>query len=70
MWKTFEEVSLDVFAKRWHKYNMDRFVLGVVSNGLRLDLKKLPNFEVDNRFILCQKSKWNRIKWDHKINKD
>lgn len=36
---------------------MDRFVLGVVSNGLRLDLKKLPNFKVDNRFILCQKSK-------------
>ena len=36
---------------------MDRFVLGVVSNGLRLDLKKLPNFKEDNRFILCQKSK-------------
>ena len=47
--KNFQRSSLRYFCKSWHKYTKDRFILNLVSNGIKLDLTELP-FENINSF--------------------
>ena len=39
--KIFCEFTLDIFSKNWYEYTKDKYVLDIISNGLKLDLKEL-----------------------------
>ena len=39
--KIFCEFALDIFSKNWYEYTKDKYVLDIISNGLKLDLKEL-----------------------------
>ena len=38
----FAESNLRYFNKNWYEYNKDKYILDIVTNGLKLDLKELP----------------------------
>ena len=37
-----------LFAKNWKKLTSDKYILDIVTNGLRLDFKEIPFKEIDN----------------------
>ena len=47
--QNFQGGSLRHFSKNWYKYTNDKYILGLVNNGLKLELNELP----------CQYSKSN-----------
>ena len=40
--KNFAESNLRYFNKNWYEYSKDKYILDIVTNGLKLDLKELP----------------------------
>ena len=34
--------NTDLFAKNWKKLTSDKYILDIVTNGLRLDFKEIP----------------------------
>ena len=40
--KTFVRSNLTYFNKKWYKYTKDKYILDIITNGLKLDLKELP----------------------------
>ena len=42
MCKTFKVVIFRYFSRNWYKYTTDTHILDIVTNGLKLELNKLP----------------------------
>ena len=40
--ENFKGGNLRYFSKNWHKYTKDKYILNIITNGLKLDLKELP----------------------------
>ena len=40
--------NMKLFAKNWRKLTSDKYILDIVTNGLRLDFKEIPFKEIDN----------------------
>ena len=40
--KNFKGGNLRYFSKNWYKYTKEKYLLGMITNGLKLDLKQLP----------------------------
>ena len=40
--KIFKGGNLRYFSKNWYKYTKDKYILDIVTNGFKLDLKQLP----------------------------
>ena len=40
--KNFNGGNLRYFSKNWYKYTEDKYILDIITNGLKLDLKQLP----------------------------
>ena len=34
--------NLRYFSKNWYRYTKDKYILDIITNGLKLDLKQLP----------------------------
>ena len=53
--KNFAESNLRYFNKNWHEYNKDKYILDIVTNGLKLDLKELPIQNIRPTYPLSSK---------------
>ena len=40
--KNFVGGNLRYFSTNWYKYTKDKYILDIITNGLKLDLKELP----------------------------
>ena len=40
--KNFKGGNLRYFTKNWYKYTKNKYILDIVTNNLKLDLKQLP----------------------------
>ena len=40
--ENFKGGNLRYFSKNWYKYTKDKYILNIITNGLKLDLKQLP----------------------------
>ena len=40
--KNFEGGNPRYFSKNWYKYAKDKYILDIITIGLKLDLKELP----------------------------
>ena len=40
--KNFKGGNLRYFSNNWYKYTKDKYILDIITNGLKLDLKQLP----------------------------
>ena len=41
--ENFKGGNLRYFSKNWYKYAKDKYILDIITNGLKLDLKQLPS---------------------------
>ena len=57
--KNFKGGNLRYFSKSWYKYIKDKYILDVINNGLKLDLKQLPT--QNSRSTCPLSSKKNKI---------
>ena len=53
--KNFAGGNLRYFNKNWYEYTKDKYILDVITNGLKLDLKELPNQIVRHTYPLSSK---------------
>ena len=51
--------NLRYFSKNWYKYTKDKYILDIITNGLKLDLKQLPT--QNNRSAYPLPNKENEI---------
>ena len=40
--ENFKGGNLRYFSKNWYKYTKDKYILDIITNGLKLNLKELP----------------------------
>ena len=40
--KNFAGSKLRYFNKNWYEYTKDKYILDIITNGIKLDLKELP----------------------------
>ena len=40
--KSFAGGNLRYFNKNWYEYTKDKYILDIITNGIKLDLKELP----------------------------
>ena len=43
------------FSKKWYEYTMDKYILDIISNGLKLDLKELQTWKIRPTYPLSSK---------------
>ena len=55
MWKTLKEVTFDILVKTGMKYTKDKYILNIITNGLKLDLKELPTQNGRSSYPLSSK---------------
>ena len=53
--KNFAESNLRYFNKNWYEYSKDKYILDIVTNGLKLDLKELPIQNIRPTYPLSSK---------------
>ena len=53
--KNFAGGNLRYFNKNWYVYTKDKYILDVITNGLKLDLKELPNQIIRPTYPLSSK---------------
>ena len=53
--KTFVRSNLTYFNKKWYKYTKDKYILDIITNGLKLDLKELPTKKNEPTYPLQSK---------------
>ena len=56
----FKGGNFRYFSKNWYKYTKDKYILDIITNGLKLDLKQLPTQNSRSSYPLS--SKGNEIK--------
>ena len=55
--QNFQGVSLRYFSKTWYKYTKDKYILDIVTNGLKLELNELPCQYSKSSYPLSTKEK-------------
>ena len=55
MWKTLKEVTFDILVKTGIKYTKDKYILNIITNSLKLDLKELPTQNGRSSYPLSSK---------------
>ena len=58
--KNLKGGNLRYFNENWYKYTKDKYILDIITNGLKLDLKQLPTQNSRSSYPLS--SKGNEIK--------
>ena len=53
--KNFKGGNLRYFSKNWYKYTKDKYILDIITNGLKLDLKQLPTQNSTSTYPLSSK---------------
>ena len=53
--KNFKGGNLRCYSKNWYKYAKDKFILNIITNGLKLDLKQLPTQNSRSSYPLSTK---------------
>ena len=53
--KNFKGGNFRCFSKNWYKYAKDKFILNIITNGLKLDLKQLPTQNSRSSYPLSSK---------------
>ena len=53
--KNFKGGNLRYFSKNWYKYTKDKYILDIITNGLKLDLKQLPTQNSRSTYPLLSK---------------
>ena len=53
--KNFAGGNLRYFNKNWYVYTKDKYILDVITNGLKLDLKELPTQNIRPTYPLSSK---------------
>ena len=46
---------LRYFSKNWYEYTKDKYILDIITNGLKLDLKELPTRNIRPTYPLSSK---------------
>ena len=55
--ENFKGGNLRYFSKNWYKYTKDKYILNIITNGLKLDLKQLPTQNSRSSYPLPSKEK-------------
>ena len=55
--KNFKGGKLRYFSKNCYKYTKDKYILNIITNGLKLDLKQLPTQNSRSSYPLPCKEK-------------
>ena len=58
--ENFKEGNIRYFSKNSYKYTKDKHILDIITNGLKLDLKKLPTQNSRSSYSLSS-SKENKV---------
>ena len=53
--KNFKGGNPRYFSKNWYKYTKDKYILNIITNGLKLDLKQLPTQNSRSTYLLSGK---------------
>ena len=53
--KNIKGGNLRYFSKNWYKYTKDKYILDIVTNGFKLDLKQLPTQNSRSTYPLLNK---------------
>ena len=53
--KDFKEGNLRYFSKTWYKFSKDKYILDIITNGLKLDLKQLPTQNCRSNYPLSSR---------------
>ena len=53
--KNFKRGNLRHFSKNWYKYTKDKYILNIITDGLKLDLKQLPTQKSRSSYPLYSK---------------
>ena len=56
--------NLRYFSKNWYRYTKDKYILDIITNGLKLDLKQLPTQNSRSSYSLSSKHCYfNLFQW-------
>ena len=55
--QNFKGGNLRYFSKNWYKYTKDKYILDIVTNGLKLELNELPCQYSNCNYPLSSKEK-------------
>ena len=53
--ENFKGGNFKYFSKNWYKYTKDKYILNIITNGLKLDLKQLPSQNSRSSYPLSSK---------------
>ena len=53
--ENFKGANLRYFSKNWYRYTKDKYILDIITNGLKLDLKELPTRNIRPTYPLSSK---------------
>ena len=53
--ENFKGGNLRYLKKNWYKYTKDKYILDIITNGLKLDLKELPTQNSRSYYSLSSK---------------
>ena len=59
--KNFAGVNLRSFKKNWYEYTKDKYILNIITNVIKLDIKKLPT-QISGPANLYQAKKMKLLK--------
>ena len=62
--ENFKRGNLRYFSKNWYRYIKDKYILDIITNGLKLDLKQLPTQNSRSSYSLSSKHcSFNLFQW-------
>ena len=53
--ENFKGGNLRYFSKNWFRYTKDKYILDIITNGLKLDLKQLPTQNNRSSYLISSK---------------
>ena len=53
--KNYKRSNLRHFSENWYKYTKDKYILDIITNNLKLDLKQLPTQNSRSSYLLSSK---------------